>query len=128
MEGTVTTPIGQMWIEDGILFHRIESFIVEPEAAAQIGDAVRTLTGGKQVPAVIDIRKVAFAEKDARRMFAQSPEESLEIATALIVAPGSSQTMGQVFLKIDKPDRPVAAFTTEAEAVAWAREFLKADE
>ena len=124
MEGAISTPLGEMWLDDGVLYHRIDTFLVQPEAAAQIGEAVRMLTEGRQVPAVIDIRQVAFAEKDARRMFVQSPEDSLEIATALIVAPGSSETMAKVFVNIDKPARPVAAFTSEAEAVAWARGFL----
>jgi hypothetical protein len=119
----VATALGEMWLEDGILFHRIDTAIVQPAEAALIGKAVQELTGGRKVPAVIDIRTVAFAEKEARQMFAGSTEESYEIATALIVAPGSSSAMGQVFLKIDKPSRPVGVFTSKAEAVAWARSF-----
>lgn len=123
MDGSVETPLGTMWIEDGVLFHRIETTVVEPAAAAEIRTVVATLTGGAVVPSVIDIRKVAFAAREARMMFAESPENSLESATALVVDHGSSNTMGKVFVRIDKPARPVEIFTSMEEATEWAKGF-----
>lgn len=123
----VQTPIGVMWLENGVLIHRVETLTVNQADAASIPKAVAVLTGGRPVPAVVDIRNVAFAEHDARAAFAGSPDESLEIATALVVAHGASTTMGRIFMKLDRPARPVEMFTSMDEAIAWAKSHLEPD-
>ena len=121
------TPIGEMWLDDeGILWHRLDALVVSPRDAEQVRDAVIELTGGVAVPAVIDIRSIAYAERLTRAVFASSAEESNELATALIVSSTQSQVMASLFMNQTKPERPVELFTSEAEAVEWARSF-KAD-
>lgn len=118
------TPIGEMWLDDeGILWHRLDALVVSPGDAAEVREAVVELTGGVAVPAVIDIRSIAYAERMARAVFADSPEESFELATALIVSSTQSKVMASLFVNQTQPDRPVAMFTSEAEAAEWARSF-----
>jgi len=122
------TPLGEMWLADGVLWHRIDTTdsITEDQAMAVVG-LVKDLTGGKMVPAVIDLRSVSYAGPEARNQFARSPEESLELATALLVGESASRAMASLFTTIDRPQRPVKVFTTPEEAEGWVRTFLDED-
>jgi len=117
------TPIGEMWLEDGILWHRIDSETVSEEDARDVLRIVGELTGGRPAPAVVDMRSIGFASKEARQKFAGSPESSYEIATGLVVSSSSSRIMAQAFLKLSKPDRPVGVFTDMAEAREWVGQY-----
>ncbi|MCP3976000.1 MAG: hypothetical protein GY720_16085, partial [bacterium] len=108
----LATPIGEMWMDDGILWHRISSSdkITEDDARAVV-ELVHELGEGQPRPAVVDMRAIGFATAAARRGFAGSPETSNEVATALIVGSTSSRLMAETFLKISKPNRPIGVFT-----------------
>ena len=122
MTDRITTPLGRMWLEDGLLWHRLEGTLrVTPEDAEAVVRAVHRLTAGKPMPAIVDMRNIAYAPHEARMAFAGSSEEAGETATALIVEAGASSAMAQVFTKVTRPKRPVAIFEDEAEAVAWAK-------
>ncbi len=126
MEEHVETPIGRLWLDSaGILWHRLRPGVHITKAHAdETLAAVRRVTGGSKVPAVIDMRGVAFADREARNSFAGSSETSLEVATALIVDSSFSRNLGNLFLKFSTPQRPVKMFTTEESAVEWVRGFL----
>lgn len=121
METKRETPIGEMWMDDGVLWHQISTAnkITEEDARAVIG-LVHELTDGQPRPAVVDMRAIGFATAAARKGFAGSPEASQEIATALVVGSTSSRLMAETFLKLSKPDRPIAVFTNPTEAKEWA--------
>jgi len=125
MPETVQTPLGEMWLtDDGILFHRInEGLTISSGDAAAVQSAVLELTGGRPVPAVVDMRAVGYAERAARDMFGASTEETSESATALIVGSTASRTMAKAFMAMG-PKRPIEIFTSEAEAMDWARSQL----
>ncbi len=111
-----------MWIEDGILWHRLdEDLVVTADDAAETVRIVGDLTGGTPMPAVVDMRGVAYAGPDVREMFAGDPDTAHEAATALLVTTGSSRAMAQVFTRVTKPSRPVKVFTDVAEAIAWLK-------
>ena len=122
------TPIGEMWLEDGILWHRVDTAdtITEDDARAVV-NIVRQITGGQPTPTVVDIRSIGFASKEARLGFAGPPDSSLEIATALVVASSSSRIMAKAFLKLAKPERPIGVFTTVEEARKWAAQHRPGD-
>ena len=119
---SIRTPLGEMWLtDDGVLVHRIDDGVrVTGDDAADVRTAVAELTQGRSVPAVVDMRAVGYAERAARHMFGASSEESFESATALIVGSSTSQTMAQAFLAME-PKRPIEIFTSEDEAMEWAR-------
>jgi hypothetical protein len=93
------------------------------EDAAAVQAAVLELTDGRSVPAVVDMRAVGYAERAARQMFGASTQETSEAATALTVGSSTSQTMAKAFLAM-QPKRPVAIFTSEIEAMEWARSHI----
>ena len=123
MDGEIRTPIGVMWMEEGVLWHRLETTetITEDHAGAVV-DAVRELTRDRPVPAVVDMSNIGFATAAARSRFAGSSEESNESATALIVRGPASRLMAQAFLKVGRPQRPIAVFTDSRKAANWAKE------
>lgn len=114
-----------MWVEEGILWHRLdEDLVVSAEDAIETVRMVRELTGDQPLPAVVDMRGLAYAGPEVREMFAGDSETAHEVATALLVTTGSSRAMAQVFTRVTKPSRPVEVFTDEAEAIAWLRGFV----
>jgi hypothetical protein len=123
---TIKTSIGTMWLdESGLLWHRLDVGVtVTADDAVETLSAVRSLTAGKPVPAVVDIRGAAFADRAARDGFAGNEETSAEVATALVVDNAFSRRLGNLYLKLSTPDRPVRMFASEEQAVAWARSFL----
>ncbi len=127
MTPRMPTPIGEMWLDDdGLLWHRLNPGVEVTAADAKATlAAMEDLTGGRAAPAVVDIRGVAFANRQARQFFSQDLDASPEIATALIVGSGPSRAMANLFLKLSRPARPVRSFTREEEAAAWARGFLE---
>ena len=53
----VTTPLGEMWMDDGVLVHKITHFeVITHEQAEQVIHTVKNLTNGKPTVAVVDIR------------------------------------------------------------------------
>ncbi len=123
MTDRTRTPIGEMWVEDGILWHRLDNdLVVTADDAAETVRIVGELTGGEPLPAIVDMRGVAYAGPDVREMFAGDPGTSHEAATALLITTGSSRAMAQVFTRVTKPGRPVEVFTDADEAVDWLRE------
>ncbi len=126
MSETVKTSIGTLWVDTfGVLWHRLDAdALVTAEHADETLQAVLRLTGGRHTPAVVDIRGVAFADRAARDGFAGDEDSSGESATALIVDNAFSKRLGNLFLQMSKPGRPVRMFTSEEEAAAWARTYL----
>jgi len=115
-----------MWMDSsGVLWHRLDSgVLVTAQHAVETLQAVQELTAGKPAPAVVDIRGAAFADRAARDGFAGDDGTSAELATALIVDKAFSRRLGNLFLRMSRPDRPVRMFFSEEEAAGWARTYL----
>ena len=123
MSEPIRTPVGMMWIdESGLLWHRLfEGVTVRAEHVAEIRDAVREVSNGYPVRAVVDISGVEFADRGARDAIANSLDDSNEVATAVIVSSAISRALGALFLKLSRPARPVRLFLDENEAASWVR-------
>jgi hypothetical protein len=123
------TPIGTAWIDDeGILWHRLDQQVrVTGDLARETTRALAELVGGRSVPAIVDIAGVQFADRAAHEVFAKLRSSVPQTATALIVRPDENPTSGVLAYQFSlrKPDRPVAVFEKEAEAVEWVRRFLR---
>lgn len=117
----VRTPVGVMWVDDAdLLWHRLDTGItVRPEHAREVASAVDQLSGGRPVRAVVDISGVQFADRHARDAFSNTIDDSVEVATAIIVSTSISRMLGTLFLKLSRPARPVRMFLDEDEAAAW---------
>lgn len=120
----ITTAVGEMWLEDGVLWHRIDDILVSKEEATDVATAIRKMTGGKPTPAIVDIRSIGYAKQEVRDLFASLPEDAGEVATALIVGSTASRTMAKLFMDYSTPNRPIQVFNSPVAALEWARSFL----
>ncbi len=124
----IKTPIGTAWLDEhGILWHRLDfGARVTGDVARLTTEALADLLDGRKAPAIVDIGELQFADQDARDVFARLGADAPETATAILVRPGENPASGiHAFLFAQmKPDRPVAIFESETEAVAWVRRFL----
>ena len=121
---SVRTAIGTMWIEDGVLWHRLETQdTITEEHALSVIDAIERLTEGNPMPAVVDMSHIGFATAAARSRFAGDVDGSQESATALVVRHGPGRLMASVYLKLAKPKRPTGVFVDARKAAEWAAGF-----
>lgn len=119
------TPIGEMrLVAPGVLVHRLDEGI---SVAANDAKAVKQLTeelaAGQPVVMVVDMRAVAFAERDARDAFSEGAG-GVEIGTALVTDEGFSDKLAGLFVRYSRPSRPVNVFHNESDAIAWAQTLL----
>lgn len=120
-----STPIGEMrLVRPGVIVHRLEEGIsVAAEDAEVVKQLTAELAAGQPVVMVVDMRQVAFAERDARDAFSEGAG-GLEIGTALVTGEGFSDKLAGLFLRYSRPSRPVNVFRTESDAIAWAQTLL----
>ena len=117
------TPIGDVWLEDGIMHHRIHpETTITASLAHRTVDSLADYAGGRKRPAVVDIRGVTFADREARDVFADDLE--FETATALVVDSNLSKNIGNLYLRLSRPSRPTRLFVSPDEATQWAKEFI----
>lgn len=115
------TPVGAMWLDErGLLWHQLDTdIVVRAEHAEGVARTVSALSGGRPVRAVVDISGVQFADRAARDAFSHVIDDSLEVATAVIVGSTVSQILGTLFLKLSRPTRPVRLFAEASEGADW---------
>ena len=122
------TPIGTAWLDaNGILWHRLDFGVrVNASTARDTVTALAELLGDRVAPAIVDIGEMQYATPEAREVFAGLGASARESAVAILIRPGenpASAVQSFLFSKLD-PDRPMAIFESEEQAVAWARGFL----
>ena len=119
------TPIGEMrLVAPGVIMHRLtEGVSVNETDAESVKMATEELAAGKPVVVIVDMRKVAFADRQARNAF-KDGAGGVEIATALLASRGFSEKLAGLFTRFHEPTRPVELFHDEADAIAWAQERL----
>ena len=125
MEQVKKTPIGEMTVvAPGVIVHRLtEGISVTEEDAEAVKQATEELAGGEPVVMIVDMRRVAFATRDARNSF-KDGAGGVEIGTALLTDRGFSVQLAGLFKRYSEPTRPVELFDDEADAVAWAHSLL----
>ncbi len=118
------SPIGEMNLEARVITHRLDpGVVVGVEEALEVQRLTAELADGTPVAVVVDMREVGFAGRQAREAF-WSDLDGIEIATALLVRRSISERLAGMFVDRVAPDRPVAIFTEEEAAQAWARRHV----
>lgn len=125
MEQAKETPIGVMrLVAPGVIVHRLaEGVTVDGTEAAVVKQVTEELAAGEPVVIVVDMRGMAFANRDARDAF-KDGAGGVEIGTALLTDKGFSQQLAGLFKRYSEPTRPVGIFHSEAEAITWAESLL----
>lgn len=125
MENVRPTPIGEMHvIAPGVIVHRLaEGVNISEKDANFVKKATEELAAGEPAVVVVDMRGVAFANRDARDVF-RDGAGGVEIGTALLTDKGFSEKLAGLFKRFSEPTRPVEVFHSEADAIAWAKSLL----
>ena len=111
-------------VAPGVIVHRLNEGVSVTEADADlVKQATIDLASGKPAVVIVDMRAVAFADRDARDAFKDSAG-GVEVGTALLTDKGFSEKLAGLFTKFSEPTRPVEVFHTEADAIAWAESLL----
>ncbi len=125
MEQVKPTPIGEMRvIAPGVIMHRItEGASVTGEDANTVKQVTVELAAGEPVAVVVDMRGIAFADRDARHAFKEGAG-GVEVGTALLTDRGFSEKLAGLFERFSEPTRPVEVFHSETAAIEWAASLL----
>jgi hypothetical protein len=122
--GVITHPKFRMWLRpDGIV-----QVVWVPGTTALLKDATATLeamaqlTGGRRSPLLVDMRDTGPQDRPTRAEWTRRSD--LSSAVALIVGTPLSRMVGNLFIRMNKPQFPVRLFDNEASAVAWLLEFV----
>ena len=83
------------------------------------------VTGGRRVPALIDLRLVRSQSSDARAYFAGPETRRVCTAVALLVKSPLSRMIGNFYLGFNRPDVPTKLFDDEEAAAEWLLGFLE---
>jgi hypothetical protein len=120
----ITTRVAKIWLRDDGVIHQVSL----PGIKVQLADAkenvaaITQLAAEKRRPVLMDIRASLGIEREARAYY--SSLRSIT-ARALLVGSPVTQVMANFFIRINKPVIPTRLFTSEAEAVAWLKEFIQ---
>lgn len=115
-----------MWTirEGGILGFRAAQFVSQDaEAARENVKAATALVGDDPVPVLVDLRESGDVTREARWIYAA--EARFASAQALLVDSAFTRVVASLFLRLSRPRQPARMFTSEDEAIAWLRGFLK---
>lgn len=83
------------------------------------------LEEGQRYPVLIDYRPMKSMERGARTFYAGPEATRAMSAVALIVDSPLSRIIGTFFMGLNKSSVPTRLFTSETEALAWLRQFIK---
>jgi hypothetical protein len=121
----VETPYITLWMdEEGFLCGRYpENTHLSLEVAISIVESRIFFAKGNSFPLLIDMRGIKSTTRKAREYMA-TIGATLVKAGALITGSALNRTLGNIFLKIDKPVVPTKLFTNEESARQWLRQYL----
>lgn len=100
-----------------------------PGAVQTLDDAqatsavVNNLIGGQQVRLLIDMRRIKSQDREVREYYTQQGYAIGLQAVAILVGSPVSRVIGNLYIGFNKSNIPTRLFTSEAEAIAWLKEF-----
>jgi hypothetical protein len=126
-ERDVKLRTGRFWRDGDVLWGKCFEGAEETldDAKEQVA-AQRAMLDDGPLPFIMDIRGVRSLARESRMYFASAESAQVFRATALIVASPLSRAIGNFFLGLNKAQMPTRLFTSEEDALAWARSFLSA--
>jgi hypothetical protein len=95
------------------------------EEAHQVMHAISVMCGGKATPTFVDLTQVTAIHREARVYFAGEETAKVQAAAALLIGSPLTRAIGNFFMGLNKPLIPTRLFTSEAEAIAWLKGFVR---
>lgn len=115
-----------IWLdEDGIVHVKLKPHLhVGLADAMEAIQEITALCQGTKRPTVVDMTELRSMDRNARAYFAGPDTANTESAAALLVSSPLSHTIGNFFLGLNQTLFPTRLFRSEADAIAWLRQFL----
>jgi hypothetical protein len=116
----------EMWTENGILYHVYPNGLeITLPVARHITQNRIKISGGKSWPLLTDARRLKSIDKEAREFWAK--DEGLQYLTAGVVLINSPilKLLGNAFIFIDKPAKPLKLFTNQEAALKWLEHYKR---
>lgn len=113
-----------MWMDGELLCARYaDNLFMTLDVAKACVEARIFFSAGESYPLLIDMTGIKSITTDARAYMASVGAIYVK-AGALITRSAISRTIGNIFLKIDRPPVPVKLFTSEKKARMWLKQFV----
>ena len=127
MEQEIMLQTGRICLEeDGIVratyFPKAEETLAE--AKEHIAAVVKVSRGNKY-PVLVDCRKLKSITREAREYYAGKETANAVNAMAVLMGSPVSRTLGNFFMRLNKPLSPTRLFTSETEALEWLKGFIQ---
>lgn len=112
--------------DDGIIRAKLKPQIqFGLEDAREAMRLVSELGQGKPRPILVDMTEIMAMDREARVYFASEDTAKLESAAALLIRSPLTRAIGNFFMGLNKPFIPTRLFTSEDEALAWLKGFVR---
>ncbi len=123
----IETPTAKMWMgEEGVVRTVYKLGATETILGIRAGfDALKKLTAGEVSPVLLDIRGLKSTDQESRQFASSEELEVLKSATGILIGSPVSKVIGNLFLRLNKPQRPTRLFTSEAKAIEWLKGFIE---
>lgn len=122
----IQTPLGKIYIENGILYADIQSTTIDLAMAKSHMELIQHQAGHLfQIPGVVDSTCVKPISKEVRDYFAKHETSAQTSAAAVILKSTLTRIAGNLFMQFNKPKYPMKFFTDRAKAVEWIREITR---
>lgn len=121
-----STEMADFWLgEDGIMRKILHKGAKESFDSAKDGMKIMLdLSGGIKRPLLIDMRGMKSFAIEARRYYAEECPKYFSVI-ALLVGSRLTKTIGNFFLKVNRPAADIEIFTDENRALEWLAEHAE---
>lgn len=129
MDFRIENEYSEIWIGDGIIYCTGKNgIVINLNAAEKMISDREKLAEGKKYPLVVDIRTLAYMDREAREYFA-GPDSTKSIkACAIIISSPTSKILGEFFVKFYQPLVPTQSFKNLESAKEWLQTYTKESE
>ena len=118
------TPYVTFWMEQDFLCCRYaDDLHLSLDVATFVVESRIFFAKGLSYPLLIDMRGIKSTTRAARQHMA-TIGATLVKGAALITGSAINRTLGNIFLKIDKPEVPLKLFTNEVAARNWLIQYV----
>lgn len=117
--GVITHRKFRMWLQPDGIVHLVwapKTTMTLEDAIAAI-EAMAKLTGGRQIPLLVDVRDAGQIDRSARNEFVRRGD--MVSAVALLVDTPLSRMLANLYLRVSGPMATTRLFDDEASALVW---------
>lgn len=87
-------------------------------------NSIGEMTGGEKVPILCTADEFVIPNEEVRKYMARPDSNPYSLATALITGSLAQKLVGNFFMNVLKPGRPIRMFISKEEAIKWLRSYL----